>query len=241
MCALHTDYSQVWGPEGNRNILQGWYSFFLSSCYEFLSAPWLLQTFLWKVLSWTSIPMASWEYIPIAVCLGGRSRTVISKQDCFWYERQQKLSSHVFTRSYFKLNLFSLWLPAALLPAASNFWNTPAECELLYSAGGARSLLLQVSGAWASPETKVGCWKEQDWLTLIELLKSVLRVTRSEQIKLQGFYEPKFSLAHLNVRKFMPNTTEHSMNSQYNSRPIGCSFYCQCGHPFYVYLSKPQV
>ena len=115
MCALHTDYSQVWGPEGDRNIIQGWYWFFLSSHYEFLSAPWLLQTFFWRVLSWTSISMASWQYIPIAVCLGGRSRTVLSKQDCFWYERLQKLSSRVFTRSHFELYLLCLWLPAALL------------------------------------------------------------------------------------------------------------------------------
>lgn len=115
MCTLHTDYSQVWGPEGDRNILQGWYWFSLSSCYEFLSAPWLFQTLFRKLSSWTNISVASWQYILIAVCLGGRSGTVISKQDCFWYDSLQELSSHVFMRSYFKLYFLCLWLPATLL------------------------------------------------------------------------------------------------------------------------------
>lgn len=115
MCTLHTDYSQLWSPEGNRNILQGWYWFFLSSSYEFLSAPWLLQTFFWKVWSWTGISVASWQHIPVAACLGGRSRTVLSKQDGFWYEMLQELSSRAFTRSHFELYLHCLWLPASLL------------------------------------------------------------------------------------------------------------------------------
>lgn len=192
MCTLHTDYSQLWSPEGNRNILQGWYWFFLSSCYEFLSAPWLLQSFFWKVLSWTGISVASWQRIPIAVCLGGRSRTVLSKQDSFRYDRLQELSSRAFTRSHFELYLHCLWLPAiSTCTAASNFCNTPAEWELLYSTGGGRLLLLQVACAWASPETKAGCWKEHENLALIELLKNVLTVTRSEQVRLQWFFWTK--------------------------------------------------
>lgn len=174
MCTLHTDYSQVWGPECDRNILQGWYWFFLSSCYEFLSAPWLLQTFFWKVLSWTSISMASCQYIPIVVCLRGRSRTFLSKQDWFCYERLQELSSHVFMRSHFELCLLCLWLPAPLLAQQQVISGAPQQNV---------SCFIQLVGAghyycrWLVPEhhkMKAGYWKEHDYLTLTELLNSVI-------------------------------------------------------------------
>lgn len=36
----------------------------------------------------------------------------------------------------------------------------------------------------------------------------------------------------------MQGTTEHSMKSQCNSRPIGCSKHGQYGYPFNISLSK---
>lgn len=126
--------------------------------------------------------------------------------------------------------------------AASNFWNNPAEWELLYSTGGGRSLLLQVTWAWASPETEAGYWKEHENLALIELLKNVFTVTRSEQVRLQWFFLNQSLLLPIwPYLTCVPHTTEHSTHSQYRSRPIGCSSCCQRGHPFYISLTKVSL
>lgn len=95
---------------------------------------------------------------------------------------------------FFPSNLASNCL---ICMAASNFWINPAECELLYSALGDRLLLFQVTCAWASPEMKAGYWKGY-WLLVA---KTALTVTRSEQIILQRFQDPRSSTALLKVFK----------------------------------------
>lgn len=94
--------------------------------------------------------VASWQYIPVAVSLGGRSRTALSKQDCFFV---QEAEGSDFTYIC-KISLWAFFAPSLasscfICTAASNFWINLAECELLYSALGDRLLLLQVTCAWA--------------------------------------------------------------------------------------------
>ena len=176
---LYVGYSLVWGSEGNRKFFKAGIDFsYLHVMYFFLSH----HYFFLK-----SFELDQYFYGLMTIC-----------SYCWVFGRYIKNSSQqtglllvweaagmVFTCIY-EISLWALFaLPLAssrlTCMTASNVWNNPAECELLYWTSGGRPPLLQVPCVWASPKMKAGYWKEHDYLALIELLKSVLTVTRSEQ------------------------------------------------------------
>lgn len=91
----------------------------------------------------------------------------------------------------FFCSLFGFQLP--YLHGSKKFLDQPSRMWVTLFSSGDRLLLFQVTCAWASPEMRAGYWKGHDYL----LLKSALTVTRSEQISLQRFQEPRSSIAHL--------------------------------------------
>lgn len=198
--------------------------------------------FLLKCFELDCISMVSQQHIPITLCLGGRSRTVLRKQETAFGMRHCRNCLHMYLRN---LILSSVCFVFGFLPylhGSKKFLEHPSRVwAFLFSWWGqatviAHDLCLRITWDegwilkrtwplgtnWTSEECTHHCQDE---------------ASKTAAILWTKVFSCPFELSEV----FMPNTTVCSMNSQYNSRPTGCSSYCQHGHPFYACLTKVSL